>query len=177
MDALMRRLFLLGAFVLVAPAYGPVLRAQSDRDHVDVLKAALAHEISSSATDRLARSRIMIDPSTAKACNDRVCDWYSVGAKLPPTVQAFVTDSLGAGVRNRDDTYFCDDMPAHFGQFMNNANAFVRVTEPVIRGDTALVGVNWYRSTRQPLAIAGQVSMLVRKAGKWTFERITFEWM
>jgi hypothetical protein len=170
----MQRLLLLCSTFLLSPA---VMRAQSDGDHIDVLKAALTHEISSSAGDALARSRIMVDPNTAQPCKDRVCDWYSVAGKLPVAVQSFVTDSLGAGVRNRDDTYFCDDVPAHFCQFMNNANAFMRVTEPVVRGDTAWVGVNWYRSTRQPLAISGQVSMLVRKAGKWAFERITFEWM
>jgi hypothetical protein len=162
-------------FVLL-PLRAPV-RAQSESQRVDVLKAALSHEINTAAGDALAHSRIMVDPSTATPCNDRVCDWYSVASKLPAEVQSFITDSLGAGIRNRDDTYFCDDIAAHYCQFMNNANAFVRVTEPVIRGDTALVGVNWYRSTRQPLAIAGQVSRYVQKAGMWVFDRITFEWM
>lgn len=173
----MRRLLLLGTFTLLAPALRATLHAQADADHIDVLKAALAHEISGSGADAMARARIMVDPTTAQPCAVRVCDWYSVALKLPGAVQSFVTDSLGAAIRNRDDSYFCDDVPAHFCQFMNNANAFLRITEPVIRGDTAWVGVNWYRSTRQPLAIAGQVSMLVRKAGKWAFERITFEWM
>ncbi len=157
----------------------PVARvhAQSGVERVDVLKAIIAHEISMSAADPVARSRIIVDSLTANSCNDRVCDWYSTAAKLPPVVRSFVIDTLGAGVRDRDATYFCDDIAAHYCQFMRNANAFLRVTEPVIRGDTAIVGVNWYRSTRQPLAISGQVSRLVRKAGAWAFDRITFEWM
>jgi hypothetical protein len=151
--------------------------AQSEADRVDVLKAILAHEISGGAADAIARSRIAVDSTTSQPCNDRVCDWYSTGGKLPAVVRSFVIDSLGAGVRDRDNTYFCDDVAAHYCQFTRNANAFVRVTEPVIHGDTAIVGVNWYRSTRQPLAIAGEVSRLVRKGGSWVFDRVTFEWM
>src|SRR3954464_14011744 len=97
------------------------VHAQSSNDRDDVLKAILARELPGAVPDRDARARIVVDSTMAKPCNDRVCDWYSTGSTMTSAVQAFVKDTLGSGVRDRDGAYYCDDVPARFCLFLKNA--------------------------------------------------------